>query len=144
MRDERVGAYAVIGGVLLLLIKYSSLAALADRTAALLVAPTLGRWGMAVSVVAFPYARAEGLGRVMKDHAGTWQSTLAHLTAVAAALLTAGWVGAAAFGLAVMATAAIAAFVLWRLPGLTGDVYGAQCELVEALTLLVFVAGGKA
>jgi cobalamin synthase len=32
--------------------------------------------------------------------------------------------------------------VLRRLPGLTGDVYGALCELLEALVLLAFVAGG--
>ena len=143
MRDERVGAYAVIGGVLLFLVKYACLASLLDRTAALVVAPTLGRWGMAVSVVIFPYARAEGLGRTMKDQAGTKHAALAGLVALAAAVLTAGWVGAAAFVISLVATAAIATFVLVRLPGLTGDVYGAQCELLEALTLLVFVAGGK-
>src|SRR5512137_1301144 len=65
MRDERVGAFAVTGGVLLLLVKYAALAALPGRAPALILAPTLGRWGMALAIAAFPYARPEGLGRAM-------------------------------------------------------------------------------
>ncbi len=141
MRDERAGAFAVIGGVLLLLVKYACLAALANRTEALLVAPTVGRGAMAVAVVAFPYARAEGLGRAMKDRAGAWQAVLAAATAVLTAGLAAGWLGLAAVGVAAPATLAGAALVLRRLPGLTGDVYGALCEVIEALALLTFVAG---
>jgi adenosylcobinamide-GDP ribazoletransferase len=143
MRDERAGAFAVGGGVLLLLVKYACLASLTGRTAALVVAPTLGRAGMALAVVGFPYARPEGLGRAMKDHAGWRQVALAGLTALVTAALAANWLGVVAFALAASVTVAVAAFVLARLPGLTGDIYGSQCELLEALTLLVFVAGGK-
>jgi cobyrinic acid a,c-diamide synthase len=77
MRDERVGAFAVIGGVLLLLVKYACLTALAVRWAALLVAVTVARGGLALAIFAFPYARADGAGRWMKDHtvAGEWIST---------------------------------------------------------------------
>jgi adenosylcobinamide-GDP ribazoletransferase len=143
MRDERVGAFAVIGGVLLLLVKYSCLAALTTRLSALLVAPTAGRWAMALAVVAFPYARAEGAGRWMKDNAGWWQVSLATVTVVATAILAAGWLGLIVVAIAAVATAATAGFVLRRLPGLTGDVYGALCEAVEALALLAFVAGER-
>ena len=49
MRDERVGAYAVIGGVLLLLMKYACLTSLMERTTALVVSRLralgpLGEW----------------------------------------------------------------------------------------------------
>jgi len=142
MRDERAGAFAVIGGVLLLLVKYACLASLADRTVALVLAPTLGRWGMALAVVAVPYGRSEGLGRAMKDNAGWLQVILASVTALATAVLAAEWLGMAALAAAVLTTGAGAAFVLRRLPGLTGDVYGALCELLETVTLLVLVAGG--
>jgi adenosylcobinamide-GDP ribazoletransferase len=125
MRDERVGAFAVIGGILLLFVKYSYLAGLASRTVALIVAPTVARWGMAVAVVAFPYARPEGSGRWMKDHAGWRQVTLASITALVTATLVARWLGLAVVALAAVMTVAIAAFVLRRLPGLTGDVHGA-------------------
>ena len=70
MRDERAGAFAVVGGVLLLLLKYATLSECPGRMQALLVAPVVGRWGMAFAVFAFPYGRAEGLGKAMKDHAG--------------------------------------------------------------------------
>lgn len=160
LRDERVGAYAVAGGVLLLLVKYAALAALAgnagtsgrspwadglwgvgpfDRTP-LLLAPVLGRWEMALAVVAFPYARREGLGRAMKDRAGWGQTLLAGATALGVAVVVAGWAGLAAWGLATGAMLLLARFTLRRLPGLTGDVYGAVCEVVEAFTLLVFAA----
>jgi adenosylcobinamide-GDP ribazoletransferase len=143
LRDERAGAFAVIGAVLLLLLKYACLASLAGRAAALVVAPTLGRWGMALAVVAFPYARPEGLGRAMKDHAGRRQLLLASVTALATAALAAQWLGVAALALAAVATGGVALFALRRLPGLTGDVYGALCELLEALTLLTFLAGER-
>ena len=143
MRDERAGAFAVIGGVLLLLVKYSCIAALASRTAALVVAPTVGRWGMAVAVVAFPYARPEGLGRCMKDHAGWRQALLAGVTVVAVAGLAAQWLGLIVLAVAAVTTGAGGVFVMRRLGGLTGDTYGALCETLEALTLLAFVAGER-
>jgi adenosylcobinamide-GDP ribazoletransferase len=143
MRDERVGAFAVIGGVLLLLVKYSCLAGLVSRWAALVVAPAAARGAMAVALVALPYARQEGSGRWMKDHAGWLQVILAGVTAVATAILAARWLGLVVVGLAAVTTAAGAGFVLRRLPGLTGDVYGALCEVVEAVALLAFVAGER-
>jgi adenosylcobinamide-GDP ribazoletransferase len=142
MRDERAGAFAVIGGVLLLLLKYTCIASLADRTVPLLLAPMLGRWGMAMAVVAFPYARPEGLGRALKDHAGWRQLIVAVVVAVALSALAAEWLGLAALAVAGATTWAVATFALGRLGGLTGDIYGALCELLETVALLVCVAGG--
>jgi adenosylcobinamide-GDP ribazoletransferase len=79
----------------------------------------------------------------MKDHAGWRQVALASITALLTATLAARWLGLAVVALAAVMTVAGAAFVLRRLPGLTGDVYGALCELLETLTLLAFVAGEK-
>lgn len=149
MRDERVGAFALAGGALLLLLKFSALAALAagSRLAlpALLLAPVLGRWAMAVAVVAFPYARAEGLGRAMKDQAGRREALLATLFALLAiALVTplaGAWQGLAALLVAGGVLWAGARFALGRIPGLTGDLYGALNECVELAVLLVFAAG---
>jgi adenosylcobinamide-GDP ribazoletransferase len=139
LRDERVGAFAVIGGVILLLVKFQSLAAISHRSAALCLAPVLGRWGMVVAVVAFPYARAEGLGRAMKDHAGWGQALLASAIAAAAAWFIGGQLGLIFLLLSGALMFVTARFVLTRLPGLTGDIYGALCELVEVLVLLGFV-----
>jgi adenosylcobinamide-GDP ribazoletransferase len=142
MRDERAGAFAVIGGILLLLTKYACVASLADRVVPLVLAPTIGRWGMALAVVAFPYARPEGLGRALKDNAGWPQLVLASVVAVTAAALATEWLGMAAMAIAGAMTLAVGRFALGRLEGCTGDIYGALCELLETGALLLFVAGG--
>lgn len=149
MRDHRVGAYALAGGILLLLVKFSALASLggASTAQALLLAPVFGRWSISLAVAAFPYGRAQGLGRVIKDHTGPAQVWLASVILTAA--LAAAWVGLtlpvgrilAAGILAALVTYATARFALARIPGLTGDLYGAVNELVEVAVLLVFVSG---
>jgi len=147
MRDERVGAFGLAGGVLLLLLKYAALTALpvqeglfSDRAVALVLTPLLGRWGMSLVVVGYPYARPEGLGKAVKNHAGRTELALATITALAFALLAANGPGVAAVVLAGLTSWGVARFALARLPGLTGDLYGATCELVELAILLFFVA----
>ena len=139
MRDHRIGAFAFTGGALLLLLKFSALASLGDwRLPALLLAPALGRWTMTLAVFAFPYARPEGLGREMKAHLTWRQVLLATLAVLAAAWLLAGWRGLTACLLAALALLALARFTLTRIPGLTGDIYGAANEIIEALLLVMF------
>lgn len=140
MRDERVGGYALAGGILLFLVKYAALVGTVAILPALLLAPVLGRWAMASAIVLYPYARDKGLGRDTKDQAGRVQLLLATLIALVFTAVT-GWEGVAAVVVAVVLLALIARFIMQRIPGLTGDSYGAICEIVEAATLLVFVAG---
>jgi adenosylcobinamide-GDP ribazoletransferase len=144
MRDERVGAYAVIGGLLLLLLKFQALAAFTDTTVPLLLAPLLGRWAMALAIIAFPYARSEGLGRNMKDYAGRWQAALATLTVGGVLACCGGVREIMAVPVAALATFLVARFAIARVSGLTGDVYGAICEVVEVVVLLALAAGGTA
>ncbi len=145
MRDERVGAYALAGGVLLLLILFSSLStSMSARWAALLLAPALGRWGISLAVVLYPYARPSGLGRDIKDHARTSDTVLATFTALGAvAIVALIWHSAAPVVAAAAASAVFwlsARFILNRIPGMTGDTYGAINMLIEAGVLLAFVA----
>ncbi len=145
MRDERVGAFALAGGVLLLLIFFASLnVSMSARWAALLLAPLLGRWAISLALVMYPYARPSGLGRDIKDHAGRTELMLATLTSAAAALLAAIVARNLAPVLAlVVAFGAFwlsARFILQRIPGMTGDTYGVIDMLVEAGVLLAYVA----
>jgi adenosylcobinamide-GDP ribazoletransferase len=141
MRDERVGAFGLAGGVLLLLLKAAALASAPSQATSLLLAPTLARWAMVLAIVFFPYARPKGLGRAMKEHAGGRQVALATGIALVVAWFTGAWLGLAAMALAGITAWAGARFALARLPGLTGDLYGAIGETVEIAVLLLLAVG---
>jgi adenosylcobinamide-GDP ribazoletransferase len=141
LRDERVGAFALAGGILLMLIKFTCLSALPVWSMALLLAPVLGRWGMTLAIVIFPYAREKGLGRDMKDRANWSQALLATVIALIVAWPSGHWLGLVAIVLAGGVIWGMAMFTLRRIPGLTGDIYGAINELIEAAVLLTFIIG---
>jgi adenosylcobinamide-GDP ribazoletransferase len=140
MRDSRVGAFGVAGGGLLLLAKYSAIVSL-PHLSGLLLASVLGRWVLSIAIYAYPYAREKGLGRDMRDNVGWPQVALATVTTVLAAWLFTGWTGLLAFALAGIVLWLGANFILRRIPGLTGDSYGALCELAELAVLLLFITG---
>lgn len=140
MRDSRVGAFGVAGGALLLIIEYSALEASIARPVSLILVPVLGRWIVALAITLFPYARADGMGRAMKDHAGWPQALIATLVAAAAAWLAAGWIGLGALAVSAAGGGLAVWLALRRVPGLTGDLYGALCMAVEVV-VLVCLAG---
>lgn len=142
MRDSRVGAFGVAGGVLILLIKYSALVSIgasislnARMLPALVLATTLGRWVSPLVIFAFPYAREDGLGIDMKRNTRWPQVILATIIALVTSLSLNGWMGLV-FMLATAVIAFLVALYITRLiPGLTGDSYGTITEIVETLTL---------
>lgn len=140
LRDERRGAFAVVGGVLLLLVKYAALVSLPADSSALVLAPVLGRWGMAAAIVGYPYARSQGLGRAIKDNAGWPQALLATLFSLGIAWLAGGLAGLVGLGLAAVVLWLIGRYALSRIPGMTGDLYGATNEVLEVV-ILVYANG---
>lgn len=147
LRDVHTGAFGLVGAVLLLLAKFTALVALpvTVRLATLLLVPTLGRWAMTAAVVLHPYARSgSGLGQKAKTGAGYLQLVIA--SGIVASVCSLAWcsgLGWAALGL--LALSGIIFFFLarWirsRIGGLTGDAYGAICELVETVNLLALAA----
>lgn len=152
MRDSRVGAFGVLGAVCLLLVKYATLSSLVGGgrgplLAGLILAPGLGRWAMVAAAVCFPYGRpGETLGSVFRGAAGPRQLVAATASVLLLVILVylwpGGWVGF--YGVLLVGggllTYGLARFALLRLPGLTGDVYGAIGEVVETAGLVAFVA----
>lgn len=138
MRDSRVGAFAVAGGGLLLLAKYAAILSLSNLSG-LVLAPILGRWAVSVAIVAFPYARHEGLGSWMKAHAGWAQALLATLLAGAFLLWLAPVQALLLAIVSLLALFLLAALFMRRIGSLTGDAYGAICEVLELLVLLALV-----
>jgi adenosylcobinamide-GDP ribazoletransferase len=147
MRDERVGAFALSGGFLLLLIKFSALVSITASISlppALLLAPVLSRWGMAAVLAAYPYARSQGLGRAVKDNVGWKEAAVATAITITICILIylfwSDWRVLLAWGTAALLVWAVAWFTLRRIPGLTGDIYGALNEIIEMAILLLMAA----
>jgi adenosylcobinamide-GDP ribazoletransferase len=140
MQDERVGAFGMAGGVILILTKYIALASILS-VQSLILAPVIGRWAVSLVLVSYPYGREKGLGRTMKDYATWRQVILATLITVVIVWFTADWQGLEALILILLLAVWVGWFTMNRIPGLTGDIYGALCELSEVV-VLVFLAAG--
>ncbi|ASA19611.1 adenosylcobinamide-GDP ribazoletransferase [Paenibacillus donghaensis] len=160
MKDSRVGAMGVLACVLLLLLKASLLSAWLARgqiaeLPLLLLPPVWSRWFMVRTMVRLPIARGDeglaasfaGLAPAHERRALAWAALLSLAAAAAPLALGAGLAAwpqhlAAAVLLPVAALAcgtAAARRASSRLGGLTGDVYGALNELLEAVLLLALV-----
>lgn len=138
MRDKHHGSFALAGGVILFLVKFSALISCELAPLALILSPMLARWGMSMAIVAFPYQRQQGTGRTIKDQA-SWKgwlfATLFMLGITAIVSSISGWI---ALVVVVVVVWGGAKFTLRLIPGLSGDIYGAINEVVELAVLLIF------
>ena len=141
MRDSRIGTMGALALFFDLLIRWQALAHCPRSviSQALIVPPVLGRMGMGVGMVLFPYARDEGMASEFLP--GIKKHDLIGL------LLTGAIVAALAAnvrGILVYAMALLGGFLLWtgckrRLGGYTGDVLGATNEVIEVVSLILLV-----
>ncbi|MEN6479898.1 MAG: adenosylcobinamide-GDP ribazoletransferase [Anaerolineales bacterium] len=137
MRDHHIGAFALAGGVLLLMLKGAALAELpASDWRLLALAPVVARGGLSLAVVTQPYARPQGTGATLKAESGPVQAVLAAALTVLISLALGNDVGLAIAGGTLLVQAAVVAFVRHKIPGLTGDSYGALVELGELAAVL--------
>jgi adenosylcobinamide-GDP ribazoletransferase len=140
MKDPRMGAFGVIGLVLVLFLKAATLASLTPVSSlGILLAASLGRWCILPAGL-LPLARPSGMGA---DFALGFRRPFifwgAIVPVIIAVLLGTRGILSLLAGLIGMA------FVLWlaksRIGGVTGDVFGMVVEVVEVIVLLVFVIG---
>jgi adenosylcobinamide-GDP ribazoletransferase len=139
MRDSHVGSFGVAAAGLMLLGKWAALLSLepAPRWAALLLMALLSRWGLSLAIACFPAGRTEGLGYLVRAAFRPADLWIAAATALLAAVLILGPAGAGLW-LALSLTVWLAGqALLRRLPGLTGDTYGALAELAELVSLIL-------
>ena len=147
MRDSHVGSFAVAGGTALLILKYGALLSLvgysgAGKSWALLAFPMLSRWSMVILLQAFPYVREAGLGSPFHGEIGKpWMAFGFALLVTAGVSIILGGIGGAAIMIGVSLQAVLVGWTMTRiLGGLTGDIYGATNELVEATVLVAAAA----
>jgi adenosylcobinamide-GDP ribazoletransferase len=144
MHDSRMGAFGVVGIVMLLLVKYVSLNNVPPdfMYATLVFMPVVSRWTMVHAIFAFSYARPEGLGTAYKNATRWPQYTVATvITFVVAAVLfpffsLTGFI--MIFGVLIITTL-FSFYLKYKFAGLTGDTYGAINEVAEVTALLLAI-----
>jgi adenosylcobinamide-GDP ribazoletransferase len=141
MRDSRIGAMGALALAAVLALKIALLASAgAAWLPAIVLAPVLGRWADVYGIVFFPAAREGGLGKSFQSMLGPRDFAVASLTALAAALLLAGPRGLVALLLVWLVAHLLGRWWTRDLGGLTGDTYGALCEIGEVVALAALTA----
>lgn len=136
LRDVHVGAFGVIGIVLVLFTKFAALTQ--TQMANVFLAPVLARWAL-VYAATYPLARTDGMAALIRTGLGRRELVLAtFITFLCVAMF--GWLGVACWLGAVIVASLLARFALARLGGMTGDVYGLICECVEVCVLIIGAA----
>lgn len=142
MRDSRIGAFGVIGLILLIGAKYLALDQIPSPSISytLILMAVMGRNAMVLVCYRSPYARSEGgLAKPFTENLGGREMTLSLATAFGIALLVMGMKGVVVFLLIGLFSLVYRYFFIWKLRGVTGDILGAANELAELLCLLLLV-----
>jgi adenosylcobinamide-GDP ribazoletransferase len=139
MRDSRIGVMGALALAAVLGLKVALIVNNLIWLPALLLAPALGRWAMCYGVCSYPSARADGLGAMIQVH--TNPRILRDTTIIAIGLaLLAGSRGVVALALVWLVSRWLARWWTRDLGGLTGDTYGALCEIAEVVALAALTA----
>ena len=154
MKDSRAGSFGVVAMILVAALDISALTELARLStwflcAASYSAPIIGRLMMVVTIGAFPYARAEGMGKAFAQFT-TRQTILTAAGEAILLLLPINLIGemfficaAAASAVALLVTWRFATFATGKIGGVTGDIYGAVTTLAETSALMTFLLIGN-
>jgi adenosylcobinamide-GDP ribazoletransferase len=141
MRDSRIGAMGALALAAVLGLKVALLAGAGEGwLQAILLAPVLGRWADVYGIVAFPPAREGGLGRAFHSMLAPRDIAIASGSALLLALAVAGPRGLVALLLVWLAAHLLGRWWTRDLGGLTGDTYGALCEIGEVVALAALTA----
>ncbi|MFI6265124.1 adenosylcobinamide-GDP ribazoletransferase [Micromonospora sp. NPDC051006] len=151
MKKPDVGPFGVVALVVVLLVQAAALAELAGRSwpaglAAVVAATAAGR--LAVTLACrrgVPAARPDGLGALVAGTVGPLAPALGAVTvALVAVAAVPGrpWQGPLVVAAALAVATLLLAHVVRRLGGITGDVLGANVELVTTLVYLGLVLSG--
>ncbi|NLZ94140.1 MAG: adenosylcobinamide-GDP ribazoletransferase [Firmicutes bacterium] len=138
MKDSRVGAFGAQVLVLSMLLKVLAVAALEEKAELLIFAPVAGRTAMVVLMATCCYARASGgLGKVFVDQIGLRQLMLPLSLYLLIGFAILSW-PLLYYTLSLAAVLFILRyFFRLNFGGVTGDILGAACELLELIVLLL-------
>ena len=139
MKDPHIGAFGVLGLILVLFLKVAALASLTQAAGfSILLAASLARLCILPAAL-LPMARPSGMGA---DFAAGFRRTFIFWGAITP-LLLAVLLGIRGIISIMMGVGALL-LILWlarsRIGGVTGDVFGMIVEVVEVVVLLTFLA----
>ncbi len=153
MKDSRIGAMGALALIAVLALKMAFIAAAGEGwPRAVALSTTLGRWADVYGIFFFPPAREGGLGRRFQSFARRRDFAFATAHAIAILLVVSSigigpqdwplaWLRAGiAMGLVLLVTHLLAMRWTHVLGGLTGDTYGALCEIGEVVALAALSA----
>jgi adenosylcobinamide-GDP ribazoletransferase len=148
LKDPRAGSFGVLGGGLVLILKFAAISSLgtsappgAAPVAALplLIAPVLARALVLYPMLRYPAASSSRMGNQYRAGFNR-RGLLLSLVWLCPTLLAGPRLVAAGVG-GLLGAVGFAAWAAPRLGGgLTGDVYGATCEICEVLCLICLLA----
>jgi len=149
MSDSHMGAFGGMAAVVLILLKVTALAAIAEhRTFILIMVAMWGRWAQQWAIAHYPYLKKAGKGAFHKAALPTtWHALPSFLGLLGLSGLSwaSGWVPAEIVLRTVIGAIAFSgltnAYFYRQLGGHTGDTYGAVVEWTEALLLCSLSVG---
>lgn len=157
MKDSRVGSYALVGMILVMLAKVSALQSIVDASsglrtivirdvaAALIAAHVVARCSSVWMMAALPYvqrtdnSRASAGGPFAGAVTGR-QAVVATFMTMAVVVPATGLRSVGIFGAAALVTVIAGRYFISRIGGITGDALGAANQAVELATYLVLAA----
>ncbi len=142
MRDSRIGAFGVIGLILLVGAKYLALDHLSVSSIpySLILMTVMGRNAMVLVCYRSPYARSEGgLGKPFAENLRLREVILSSILTFGMVLLLMGTKGVLIFFGIVLFSLGYRHFFKKRLGGITGDILGASNEAAELLCLILLI-----
>lgn len=145
MRDSRIGAFGVIGLILLIGAKYLALDQILEESVprTLILMTVMGRNSMVWVCFRSPYARTgEGLAKPFAENLTSREMILSSASAIALGLVIWGLEGVLVFVGIGFFSLVFRLFFLRKLNGITGDILGAANELSEVLCLLLLITLG--
>jgi adenosylcobinamide-GDP ribazoletransferase len=142
MRDSHIGAFGVIGLILLIGGKYFALDQIANPSIhySLILMAVMGRNAMVLVCYRSPYARSGGgLAKPFVENLSAREVLISSALTFGIAFLLMGVKGIAIFLGIGLFRLGYRYFFIKKLGGVTGDVLGAANELAELLCLLLLV-----
>ena len=142
MRDSRIGAFGVIGLILLIGAKYLALDQIPGSPIyySLILMTVTARNSMVLVCYRSPYAIPEGgLAKPFSENVKPREMIISLASACVIAFILQGWKGLLLFVAICLFSLGYRFFFIKKLGGITGDVLGAANELSELLCLLLLI-----